>query len=81
MVRRFAPKCEDVTGWSAQVDTAFVEVNYSWQDGMRWALFPMTISVLKELLRFSRASGSTVVPCLHSPAHLARNHVLRSRHL
>src|SRR5713101_3009453 len=51
------------------------------QDGMRCALFPTTISVLKDFFRVRvlRAPGSTVVPSPHSPADLAGNHDLRSR--
>ena len=73
-------KCEDVTGWSAQMYSAFVGVNHSWPGWNALRSFPITISVLRDYFRVRvlRAPGSTVVPSPHSPADLARNHVLRS---
>jgi hypothetical protein len=62
-----------LTGWSAQMYTAFVGERSPGQDGMRGALFPFSWAVLKDFfrVRVSKTPGLTVVPSLCSPADLA----------
>ena len=59
-----------VTGWSAQMYSAFVGVLAPGQDGMRCARLSISYAVSKDFFRFRvwRASGSTVVPSHDSPA-------------
>src|SRR5260370_31192261 len=64
-----------VTGWSAQMYTAFVGAKTPGLDGMRCALVLLSEAALKDFsgLQVSRAPGSTVVPSHDSPADLAEN--------
>ena len=69
-----------VTGWSAQMYSAFVEHKAPGLDGMRCALVLFSNAALEgfSCLQVSRAPGSTVVSSHSSPADLAENHQLRS---
>ena len=69
-----------VTGWSAQMYSAFVGAKAPGQDGMRCAPFPISYAVSKDFCRVRvwGAPGSTVVPSPYSPADLARNRDFRS---
>ena len=62
-----------VTGWSAQMYSAFVGAEAPGQDGMRCAPFPISYAVSKDFFRVRvwGAPGSTVVPSHGSPADLA----------
>ena len=69
-----------VTGWSAQMYSAFVEHKAPGLDGMRCALVLFSNAALEgfSCLQVSRAPGSTVVSSHSSPADLAENPQLRS---
>ena len=69
-----------VTGWSAQMYSAFVGAQAPGLDGMRCALVLFSNAALEGFsgLQVSRAPGSTVVSSHSSPADLAEKRPLRS---
>src|SRR6202035_1513090 len=69
-----------LTGWSAQMYSAFVGAQAPGLDGMRCALVLFSNAALEGFsgLQVSRAPGSTVVSSHSSPADLAASHPLRS---
>jgi hypothetical protein len=65
-----------LTGWSAQMYSAFVGAQAPGLDGMRCALVLFSNAALEGFsgLQVSRAPGSTVVSSHSSPADLAASH-------